>query len=100
LKNRKNWGKFDLKQQTDKGLVSGADGLCSDNQGRMFSTTPAGVQVFGADGEHLANIEMPYDMPPQNCGFAGPGKKDLFVVGRGAVIRIHTMTEGPKDRAK
>ena len=100
LKNRKNWGKFDLQQQTDKGLVSGADGLCSDNQGRMFSTTPAGVQVFSADGEHLGNIEMPYDMPPQNCGFAGPDKKDLFVVGRGAVIRIHTMTEGPKDRAK
>jgi gluconolactonase len=100
LKNRKNWGKFDLKQQTDKGLVSGADGLCSDNQGRMFSTTPAGVQVFSADGEHLGNIEMPYDMPPQNCGFAGPEKKDLFVVGRGTVIRIHTMTEGPKDRAK
>jgi gluconolactonase len=100
LKNRKNWGKFDLKQQTEKGLVSGADGLCSDNHGRMFSTTPAGVQVFSADGEHLGNIEMPYDMPPQNCGFAGPDKKDLFVVGRGAVIRIHTMTEGPKDRAK
>jgi gluconolactonase len=100
LKNRKNWGKFDLKQETDHGMVSGADGLCSDNQGRMFSTTPAGVQVFSAKGEHLANIEMPYDMPPQNCGFAGPDKKDLFVIGRGAVIRIHTMTEGPKERAK
>ena len=100
LKNRRNFGKFDVKQQTDKGLVSGADGLCSDAQGRTFSTTPAGVQVFSPKGEHLGNIEVPMDGPPQNCGFGGPGKKDLFVVGRGVVLRIHTMTEGPKDRAK
>jgi gluconolactonase len=100
LKNRKNFGKFDTKQETDHGLVSGADGLCSDSKGNMYSTTPAGVQVFNSKGEHLANLEMPYDMPPQNCGFAGPDKKDLFIVGRGIVVRIHTMVEGPKDRAK
>ncbi len=100
LKNRRNFGKFDTKQKTDKGLVSGADGLCSNSKGDMFSTTPAGVQVFNAKGEHLGDIEMPYDMPPQNCGFAGQDKKDLFIVGRGVVLRIHTMVPGPKDRAK
>src|SRR5580704_1067769 len=45
LKNRRNFGKFDVKQETDHGLVSGADGLCSDSQGHTFATTPAGVQV-------------------------------------------------------
>ena len=73
LKNRKNFAKYDLKQETDHGLVSGADGLCIDNAGHTFATTPAGVQVFDAKGKHLGNIEAPYDMPPQNCGFGGPG---------------------------
>jgi gluconolactonase len=68
LKNRKNFGKYDLKQETDHGMVSGADGLCIDSKGNSFATTPAGVQVFNAKGEHLGNIDAPYAMPPQKCG--------------------------------
>jgi gluconolactonase len=100
LKNRKNFGKFDLKQETDHGLVSGADGLCIDGAGRTFSTTPAGVQVFNAKGEHLGNIDAPYDMPPQNCGFGGPGGAYLYVTGRGVVWRVHTLNAGVKNRGK
>jgi len=100
LKNRKNFGKFDVKQETDHGLVSGGDGLCIDGAGNTFSTTPAGVQVFNAQGEHLGNIEAPYDMPPQNCGFAGPGKAYLYVTGRGVVWRVRTLNAGVKNRGK
>jgi len=100
LKNRRNFGKFDVKQETDHGLVSGADGLCIDGAGNTFATTPAGVQVFSAKGEHLGNIEAPYDMPPQNCGFAGPGKAYLYVTGRGVVWRVRTLNAGVKNRGK
>ena len=100
LKNRRNFGKYDLKQETDHGLVSGADGLCIDGAGRTFATTPAGVQVFSAKGEHLGNIEAPYGMPPQNCGFGGPGNSYLYVTGRGVVYRIHTLGTGVKNRGK
>jgi gluconolactonase len=101
LKNRQNFGKFDVKQETDHGLVSGADGLCIDGAGNTFATTPAGVQVFNAKGEHLGNIEAPYDMPPQNCGFAGPaGKSYLYVTGRGVVWRVRTLNAGVKNRGK
>jgi len=100
LKNRRNFGKFDVKQQTEKGLVSGADGLCIDSQSHTYATTPAGVQVFNAKGEHLGNIEVPLDQPPQNCGFGGPEKHYLYVVGRGVVFRIRTIPEGYKGRAK
>jgi gluconolactonase len=100
LKNRKNFGKYTLKQETDHGLVSGADGLCIDNAGHAFATTPAGVQVFSAKGEHLADIEAPYDMPPQNCGFGGPNYGYLYVTGRGVVYRIHTLGPGVKNRGK
>jgi len=100
LKNRKQFGKFTLKQETDHGMVSGADGLCIDGKGNLFSTTPAGVQVFNSKGEHLADIDAPYDMPPQNCGFAGDGKAYLYILGRGVVYRIHMENAGIKDRAK
>ena len=100
LKNKKNFGMFDLKQETDHGMVSGADGLCIDNKGNLFSTTPAGVQVFNSKGVHLGNLDAPYDMPPQNCGFGGAGKTYLYVVGRGVVYRIQTLNPWPKNRAK
>jgi sugar lactone lactonase YvrE len=100
LKNRKNFGTFDVKQETDHGLVSGADGLCIDGAGNTFATTPAGVQVFDAKGKHLGNITAPYDMPPQNCGFGGPGKSYLYVTGRGVVWRVKTLNAGVKNRGK
>jgi gluconolactonase len=100
LKNRKNFATMDVKQETDHGLVSGADGLCIDGAGNTFATTPAGVQVFDRKGKHLGNIEAPYDMPPQNCGFAGPGKAYLYVTGRGTVWRVKTLNAGVKNRGK
>jgi gluconolactonase len=100
LKNRKNFGKYTLKEETDHGPVSGADGLCMDSKGNTFATTPAGVQVFNAKGEHLADIEAPYDQPPQNCGFGGPDNSYLYVTGRGVVYRIHTLNAGNKNRGK
>jgi gluconolactonase len=100
LKNRKNFGKYTLKEETDHGFVSGADGLCIDSAGHTFAATPAGVQVFGPKGEHLGDIEAPYDQPPQNCGFGGPDNSYLFVTGRGVVYRIHTMNPGVKGRGK
>jgi gluconolactonase len=100
LKNRKNFGKYTLKEETDHGPVSGADGLCMDSKGNTFATTPAGVQVFNAKGEHLGDIEAPYDQPPQNCGFGGPDNSFLYVTGRGVVYRIHTLNAGNKSRGK
>ena len=100
LKNRENFGKYTLKQETDHGLVSGADGLCIDSAGHAFATTPAGVQVFSPKGEHLADIEAPYEMPPQNCGFGGTGNRYLYVTGRGVVYRIQTLNAGIKNHGK
>ena len=100
LKNRKNFGKYTLKEETDHGPVSGADGLCIDSKGNTFATTPAGVQVFNAKGEHLGDIEAPYDQPPQNCGFGGQDNKYLYVTGRGVVYRIQTLNAGIKTQGK
>jgi gluconolactonase len=100
LKNRKDFGKYTLKEKTDHGMVSGADGLCIDSAGHAFAATPAGIQVFSPTGQHLGDIEAPYSRPPQNCGFGGADFSYLYVTGRGVVYRIHTMNKGIRNQGK
>jgi gluconolactonase len=60
LKNRKNFATMDVKQETDHGLVSGADGLCIDGAGntvRDDASGRAGVRCEGqAPGKHRGAI--------------------------------------------
>jgi len=105
LKNRRNLAKFDLAQRTEQGPVGAGDGLCIDSKSNTYSTTPAGVQVFSAKGEHLGNIKVPiFDsfgiQVAQNCAFGGPGKQYLYVAGSGVILRIHMLVSGYKGRAK
>lgn len=78
--------------------AAGADGLAVDVDGRLYVATSLGVQVFDAAGVALGVIELP--KRPQNLAFAGENKRDLFIVGQGAVYRIHTRTHGVLSRAK
>lgn len=77
---------------------AGADGLTVDEQGRLYVATTLGVQVFSPSGAPLGTIALP--KPAQNLAFAGEGRTDLIVVGRGAVYRIATRTHGPKRAGK
>jgi len=75
---------------------SGADGIAVDKDGRVFVATNAGVEVFDATGAALGVIKLPRQ--PQNLAFGGKDRSRLYVVGRGSVYRIQTLTAGP-DRA-
>jgi len=77
---------------------SGADGIAVDAEGRLFVATALGVQVFSSRGKPLGTIELP--KAPQNLTFAGPGRTSLYVVGRGAVFRIATLTHGTDREGK
>jgi gluconolactonase len=77
---------------------AGADGLAVDEKGRLYAATTVGVQVFSPKGEPLGIIVLPKQ--PQNLAFSGPGRGSLFVVGRGAVYRITTLTRGPRRTSK
>lgn len=77
---------------------SGADGIAVDAEGRVFVATALGVQVFSSKGKALGTIELP--RTPQNLAFAGSGRSSLYVVGRGAVYRIATLTHGPDREGK
>jgi gluconolactonase len=99
LSNRRNFAKYQGGAKNASGaFVSGADGLAIDNEGRLYVATAAGVEVVSPKGEHLGVI--PLSRAPQNLAFAGPDKKTLYVVGRGAAFKIDLLTSGFKGRAK
>jgi gluconolactonase len=58
----------------------------------------AGIEIFSAKGKPLGVIALPHK--PQNLAFAGPGKKTLYIVGRGAAYRIRLEAAGFAGRAK
>ena len=59
------------------------DGMAIDADGRLYVTSPPGVQVFAADGRYLGLIPAPRNAI--SVAFAGPDKSLLFTVGSGAL---------------
>ncbi len=99
LTNRRDFGKYQsVTKNPQGGFASGADGLAIDNDGRVYTATPTGAQVFGPKGEYLGTIPTPNGI--QNLAFAGPDKKTLYMVGRGAAYRVEMVAQGFKGRAK
>lgn len=92
------FGKLDGIEKTPTGVSSGADGLAVDAEGRVYVAANAGIQVFSPQGLSLGVIPLP--KRPQNIAFAGPDKKTLYAVGRGAVYRLAVLTPGVSGRAK
>ncbi len=98
MKGRHNHARLELPPPANgQQPTSGADGIAVDDRGRIFVATALGVQVFSATGQSLGRIRMP--LQPQNLAFAGGARRnDLYVVGRGTVYRIATLTRGPRAR--
>ena len=96
--NRRNFAKYERTDKTQTGITSGADGLAIDTAGRVYAAALTGVQVFSPQGQHLGTI--PVSRQPQNLAFAGPDKKTLYIVGRGAAYKVQMLSQGYKNRAK
>jgi len=79
-------------------FTSCADGMAVDKDGRMYVAGCNGIQVYSPQGKHLGTI--PTARQIQNLAFAGPDKKTLYLVGRGAAWKIQTLTQGYAGRAK
>jgi gluconolactonase len=99
VKDRREFARLAMPAARDGAPASaGADGLAVDRKGRLFVATALGVQAFSARGEPLGIIALPKQ--PQNLAFAGAKRSTLYVVGRGAVYRIATLTSGPRRAGK
>jgi gluconolactonase len=92
LADRRDFAKLAGFRQTPNGLSSGADGIVVDEAGRVYVASNAGVEIFSAAGAALGTIALPRQ--PQNLAFGGKSHDHLYVVGRGSVYRIATLTRG------
>jgi gluconolactonase len=98
ITNKRNFAKLDGWQQAEGAWSSGADGLAIDDADRLYVASNSGIEVFNAKGEPLGIIPLP--QKPQNIAFAGPEKKTLYAVGRGAAYKIPLIAQGYKGRGK
>ena len=58
------------------------DGMAIDAAGRLYVSSPPGVQVLSPEGKYLGLIPTPRSVI--SLAFSGPGKKTLYAVGSGA----------------
>jgi gluconolactonase len=106
--NRRNFAKYHQINTSAAGgdvgpglrykVTSCADGMAIDKEGRVYNAGCNGIQVYSPQGKHLGTI--PTARQIQNLAFAGPDKKTLYLVGRGAAWKIETLTQGYAGRAK
>src|SRR5262245_17000976 len=106
--NRRNFAKYHQINTSAAGgdvgpgrrykVTSCADGMAVDKEGRVYNAGCNGIQVYSPQGKHLGTI--PTARQVQNLAFAGPDKKTLYLVGRGAAWKIETLTQGYTGRAK
>ena len=107
LSNRRNFASLSGDSH------NGGDGLAVDSAGRLYVATnnnkPLGIQVFSPKGEYLGTIPTP--RPTTSVAFAGPDKKTLFIVARGAegdgdkqwarsIYKVSMVAQGYLGRAK
>ncbi len=80
---------------------SNADGLVTDDDGRLYALTESGIEVLSPTGQHLGVIPLwCITRRCQNLGFGGPDKRTLYVAGGGTLLRIPMLTRGFQGRAK
>lgn len=84
-------------------VASGADDLVIDNDGRVYSITAAGIEVFTESGQPLGIIPVictPAGARCQALAFGGPDKRTLYVAGNGTLLRLQMVAQGFMGRAK
>jgi gluconolactonase len=77
------------------------DGMAIDAAGRLYITSGPGVQVLGPDGTYLGLIPTPRGVI--SVAFSGLDKKQLYVVGSGALGpdgKEFVTPEGVRNNAK
>jgi gluconolactonase len=81
--------------------VSRADGMVTDDDGRIYALTDSGIEVISPTGQRLGAIPVwCITRRCQNLGFGGPDKRTLYVAGGGTLLRLAMRSRGFQGRAK
>lgn len=78
-------GKLANRREWKLGGGGNGDGITIDGQGRVYVSSPSGVQIFSPEGAYLGLIPTPRAISGQV--FAGADKRTLYIVGFGGVDR-------------
>jgi gluconolactonase len=84
-------------------LASGANDLVIDNDGRVYSITAAGIEVFTESGQPLGIIPVTCSPTGARCqalAFGGQEKRILYVAGNGTLLGLQMVARGFTGRAK
>jgi gluconolactonase len=104
LANRRVFATFVGRDQTLPANApprSNADGLVTDDAGRLYALTEAGIEVVSPSGQHLGVIPIwCITRRCQNLAFGGPDKRTLYVAGGGTLLRIQMRARGFGGRVK
>jgi gluconolactonase len=68
------------------------DGLKVDSDGRVYSSSASGVQVFEPSGDRIGEIHLPGAV---NFCFGGPDRDVLFITADTAIYAAHLESKGP-----
>ncbi|MEX2640551.1 MAG: SMP-30/gluconolactonase/LRE family protein [Balneolales bacterium] len=73
-----------------------ADGMVTDTDGRLYTTSPAGLSVFDASGGHLQDIDFPHRIT--NLEWGGQEHNHLYATSPDRVFRMKFNVTGHKRR--
>ncbi|MCH2582113.1 MAG: SMP-30/gluconolactonase/LRE family protein, partial [Planctomycetes bacterium] len=85
---------YTMRLTRDKAPQSGADGMTTDRDGRLYVATHAGLQVFDTQGRISGVISRPQKAFLSNVVFAGKGLQTLYVTSSDKVYRRKTKVRG------
>lgn len=104
VRNRRKLAAFQGRSTTSNGIpgiVTGADGLTIDSEGRLYGLSEAGVEIFSPGGKALGVIPVKCNGGRcQGIAFGGPDKKTLYLAGAGGIVKIQLLAKGFAGRAK
>ncbi|MEZ4439834.1 MAG: SMP-30/gluconolactonase/LRE family protein [Polyangiaceae bacterium] len=70
----------------------GPDGFAVDDQGYLYLSTAAGIDVHAPDGTLFGNLPVPQQ--PANCTFGGSDRRTLYITARQGLYAIHLNVPG------
>lgn len=74
----------------------GPDGMRCDTEGRLWTSSGDGAQVFSPEGKLLARVLLPKG--GANLCFGGANGNTLFITARNAVYAVETKTRDAHER--
>jgi gluconolactonase len=76
--------------------MGGPDGIRCDAQGRVWSSSGDGAQIFAPDGHLIARILLPETAA--NLTFGGPKGRTLFLTARKSLYKVETKASAAKRK--